>query len=151
MEFRRYIDGDWRHTKATLSTDMTTENPVNNSNFLRKAIHLPPRSMLLLSGEARHAWNHHIPHHKIDMVNDTVIRRGSRRVSFTFRRRDEVLGFATEADATRSWVSPRRLGCVTRLGWSWDVDGRWVGHLMLATKAGEVWVSRGGGRRGSSA
>ncbi|XP_010097769.2 alkylated DNA repair protein ALKBH8 homolog [Morus notabilis] len=86
MEFRRYIDGDWRHTKATLSTDTTTENPVNNSNFLRKAIHLPPRSILLLSGEARNAWNHYIPHHKIDMVNDTVIRRGSRRVSFTFRK-----------------------------------------------------------------
>ncbi|XP_062073004.1 alkylated DNA repair protein ALKBH8 homolog isoform X3 [Humulus lupulus] len=83
MEFRRYVDGDW-HSKASLGSDV--EDNKTDSNFVRRVIHLPPRSMLLLSGEARYAWHHYIPHHKIDMVNDEVIRRGARRVSFTFRK-----------------------------------------------------------------
>ncbi|XP_030481304.2 alkylated DNA repair protein ALKBH8 homolog [Cannabis sativa] len=83
MEFRRYEDGDW-NSKASLGFDM--ENSKTDSNFVRRAIHLPPRSMLMLFGEARYAWHHYIPHHKIDMVNDEVIRRGARRVSFTFRK-----------------------------------------------------------------
>nr|XP_048320346.1 alkylated DNA repair protein ALKBH8 homolog isoform X1 [Ziziphus jujuba var. spinosa] len=84
MEFRRYVERGWL-PKASSSTDMNIENPERNSNFLRRAVYLPPRSMLLLSGEARYAWHHYIPHHKIDMVKDRMIRRGSRRVSFTFR------------------------------------------------------------------
>ncbi|KAK9928326.1 hypothetical protein M0R45_025469 [Rubus argutus] len=65
MEFRRYFEG---------------------------GLYLPPRSLLLLSGEARYAWHHYIPHHKIDKVKDSVIRRGSRRVSFTLRKvRHKVL------------------------------------------------------------
>ncbi|XP_021647806.2 alkylated DNA repair protein ALKBH8 homolog isoform X3 [Hevea brasiliensis] len=85
MEFRRYLDGSWL-PKTASSNDMKVKNLENGSNLIRRAIHLPPRSMLLLSGEARYAWHHYIPHHKIDMVNDNVIRRGSRRVSFTFRK-----------------------------------------------------------------
>uniref|UniRef100_A0A251UCZ9 Putative oxoglutarate/iron-dependent dioxygenase n=1 Tax=Helianthus annuus TaxID=4232 RepID=A0A251UCZ9_HELAN len=57
-----------------------------DTNFVRKALYLPPRSMLLLSGEGRYAWQHYIPHHKVDMVNNTIIERGPRRVSFTFRK-----------------------------------------------------------------
>lgn len=86
MEFRRYVSGDGRTNASLSNANMTTKNPENSSNLIRKAIHLPPRSMLLFFGEARYAWNHYIPHHKIDIVNDTVIRRGSRRVSFTFRK-----------------------------------------------------------------
>ncbi|KAL5793101.1 hypothetical protein ACOSP7_001695 [Xanthoceras sorbifolium] len=85
MEFRRYLEGAWLPDAAS-STDMKVENPDNCSSVLRRAVYLPPRSMLLLSGEARYAWHHYIPHHKIDMVNDNAIRRGSRRVSFTFRK-----------------------------------------------------------------
>ncbi|KAM5573817.1 alkylated DNA repair protein ALKBH8 [Rosa sericea] len=85
MEFRRYFEGD-RPPRTSSSIDIETENSENNSNFLRRAIYLPPRSLLLLSGEARYAWHHYIPHHKIDKVKDSVIRRGSRRVSFTFRK-----------------------------------------------------------------
>ncbi|KAL9447728.1 hypothetical protein AB3S75_015245 [Citrus x aurantiifolia] len=85
MEFRRYLEGSWL-PNSTPGMNMAVENPDDNSSVLRRAIYLPPRSMLLLSGEARYAWNHYIPHHKIDMVNDTVIRRASRRVSFTFRK-----------------------------------------------------------------
>ncbi|KAI3821874.1 hypothetical protein L1987_09449 [Smallanthus sonchifolius] len=66
--------------------DRDTYNSDYSSNFVRKAIYLPPRSMLLLSGEGRYAWQHYIPHHKVDMVKNTMIRRSSRRVSFTFRK-----------------------------------------------------------------
>lgn len=85
MEFRRYFEGGWP-PRASSSIDIEMENSENNSNFLRRAIYLPPRSLLLLSGEARYAWHHYIPHHKIDKVKDSVIRRGSRRVSFTLRK-----------------------------------------------------------------
>ncbi|KAL5550640.1 hypothetical protein UlMin_000816 [Ulmus minor] len=85
MEFRRYLNGSCL-SNASISTQKEIENPESNANFIRRAIYLPPQSMLLLSGEARYAWNHYIPHHKIDTVNDRVIRRGSRRVSFTFRK-----------------------------------------------------------------
>ncbi|XP_034216453.1 alkylated DNA repair protein ALKBH8 homolog isoform X2 [Prunus dulcis] len=85
MEFRRYLD-EGLTPRASSSSDIEIESSENNSNFLRRAIYLPPRSLLLLSGEARYAWNHYIPHHKIDMVKDSVIRRASRRVSFTFRK-----------------------------------------------------------------
>ncbi|XP_020570588.1 alkylated DNA repair protein alkB homolog 8 isoform X1 [Phalaenopsis equestris] len=65
MEFRKYLLG---------------------SCLLRKAIFLPPRSMLLLSGEGRYSWHHYIPHRKVDIVQGKMIRRCSKRVSFTFRK-----------------------------------------------------------------
>ncbi|CAI0410308.1 unnamed protein product [Linum tenue] len=77
MEFRQYV--------VASSTEMEADHSHGSSNLIRKAIYLPPRSMLLLSGEARYAWNHYIPHHKIDLVDGTVINRSLRRVSFTFR------------------------------------------------------------------
>ncbi|XP_052209561.1 LOW QUALITY PROTEIN: alkylated DNA repair protein ALKBH8 homolog [Diospyros lotus] len=85
MEFRRYTDGAWLQ-KPDLDADSKEENSDCGSNFVRRAIYLPPRSMLLLSGEARYAWHHYIPHHKVDLVKDNVIKRGSRRVSFTLRK-----------------------------------------------------------------
>lgn len=85
MEFRQYENGDWLPRVAS-SADAKIENPEDHSNFIRRAIYLPPRSLLLLSGEARYAWHHYIPHHKIDKVNGRVIRRASRRVSFTLRK-----------------------------------------------------------------
>ncbi|KAJ6944814.1 hypothetical protein NC652_009993 [Populus alba x Populus x berolinensis] len=85
MEFRRYLDGSWVPDAAS-SAYTKVENVDNCSNLVRRSLYLPPRSILLLSGEARYAWQHYIPHHKIDMVNQSVIRRGARRVSFTFRK-----------------------------------------------------------------
>ncbi|CAK9143701.1 unnamed protein product [Ilex paraguariensis] len=85
MEFRKYPEGGWL-SKPASNSDREVEGSGSGSNFLGKAIYLPPRSMLLLSGEARYAWHHYIPHHKVDVVKDSVIRRGSRRVSFTFRK-----------------------------------------------------------------
>uniref|UniRef100_A0A3N7ENI7 RRM domain-containing protein n=1 Tax=Populus trichocarpa TaxID=3694 RepID=A0A3N7ENI7_POPTR len=87
MEFRRYLDGSWVPDAAS-SAYTKVENVVNCSNLVRRSLYLPPRSILLLSGEARYAWQHYIPHHKIDMVNQSVIRRGARRVSFTFRKEE---------------------------------------------------------------
>ncbi|XP_027360155.1 alkylated DNA repair protein ALKBH8 homolog isoform X2 [Abrus precatorius] len=85
MEFRRYENGDW-HPRVASSAAAKQESHEDDSNFIRRVIYLPPRSLLLLSGEARYAWHHYIPHHKIDTVNGRIIRRASRRVSFTFRK-----------------------------------------------------------------
>lgn len=85
MEFRRYQGGSWQSDPA-MSKILHENNSENFTNFLRKAIYLPPRSMLLLAGEARYAWHHYIPHHKVDNVKDSLIRRASRRVSFTLRK-----------------------------------------------------------------
>lgn len=64
MEFRQYGNGDCFPKVA--SSDVTkVESPEDDSNFIRRAIYLPPRSLLLLSGEARYAWHHYIPHHKV--------------------------------------------------------------------------------------
>ncbi|CAN7056015.1 unnamed protein product [Brassica oleracea var. botrytis] len=82
MEFRRYSASTWKVT----STSTDEEEKPDTSTCIKKALYLPPRSMLLLSGEARYAWNHYIPHHKIDKVKDKVIRRSPRRVSFTLRK-----------------------------------------------------------------
>lgn len=85
MEFRRYPEGAWV-PQLTSSSDKKLEDSERCTSVLRRAIYLPPRSMLLLSGEARYAWHHYIPHHKVDWVKDSMIRRCSRRVSLTFRK-----------------------------------------------------------------
>jgi len=45
---------------------------------------LEPRSLLVLSGNARYKWRHAIPGRKTDTFSGQVIQRG-RRVSLTFR------------------------------------------------------------------
>ncbi|KAK4802152.1 hypothetical protein SAY86_000355 [Trapa natans] len=84
MEFRRYSEGAW--LIDNISTAEARDDCPDHTNYVRKAIYLPARSMLLLSGEARYAWHHYIPHHKIDFVGEKVIKRSPRRVSFTLRR-----------------------------------------------------------------
>jgi len=46
---------------------------------------LEPRSLVVLSGDARYRWQHSIPHRKTDQYNGQVFPRG-RRVSLTFRK-----------------------------------------------------------------
>jgi len=46
---------------------------------------LEPRSMIVLSGDARYRWQHSIPHRKTDRHNGHVFPRG-RRLSLTFRK-----------------------------------------------------------------
>ncbi|CAK9870761.1 unnamed protein product [Sphagnum jensenii] len=57
-----------------------------NMEMERKALFLPQRSLLIMSEEARYAWYHYIPHHKLDDINGQIVSRGPRRVSFTFRK-----------------------------------------------------------------
>ena len=47
-------------------------------------IWLPARSLLVLEGEARYAWQHGIPCRHTDRVDDTIVPRGT-RVSLTLR------------------------------------------------------------------
>lgn len=46
---------------------------------------LEPRSLVLLSGDARYQWRHGIAHRKTDRFNGNVFKRG-RRLSLTFRK-----------------------------------------------------------------
>lgn len=72
MEFRKYNTGVWLEKPTSNSDVDNNQISEKSSNFIRKAIYLPPRSMLLLSGEARYAWHHYIPHHKVRFVNTCV-------------------------------------------------------------------------------
>ena len=48
-------------------------------------MYLEPRSLIILSSEARYKWTHAIPARKSDMVNGFKIQR-ERRISLTFRK-----------------------------------------------------------------
>ncbi len=50
---------------------------------------LPPRSLLVMRGEARYDWRHGIPARKTDMIDGERVAR-ARRVSITFRRAIET-------------------------------------------------------------
>ena len=60
----------------------------------RRALLLPPRSLLIMADEARLAWAHYIPHHKADWVGGSLHPR-ERRVSLTFRQVGMVLELLT--------------------------------------------------------
>ena len=51
----------------------------------RVALSLPPRSLLVMTGDARYLWKHGIPARKTDRVDGVILHR-ARRVSATFRR-----------------------------------------------------------------
>ena len=52
----------------------------------KRAVYLPPRSLLIMAGAARYEWQHYIPHRKSDRVQGVIVPRSHRRVSFTFRQ-----------------------------------------------------------------
>ncbi|XP_031503381.1 alkylated DNA repair protein ALKBH8 homolog [Nymphaea colorata] len=83
MEFRKYSEGTW--ATSTEVGCLKGSDAAHGPCCIRKALFLPPRSMLLMSGEGRYVWHHYIPHHKVDIVGSDIIQR-SRRVSFTFRK-----------------------------------------------------------------
>jgi alkylated DNA repair dioxygenase AlkB len=56
----------------------------NPRHGIKHDLYLQPRSLILLSGEARYQWTHAIPARKSDHVNGFKIER-ERRVSLTFR------------------------------------------------------------------
>jgi alkylated DNA repair dioxygenase AlkB len=51
----------------------------------KEEIYLEPRSLITLSGSARHDWTHAIPARKSDTVNGCKVER-RRRISLTFRK-----------------------------------------------------------------
>ena len=57
----------------------------------RKLVYLPPRSVLLMSGDARYRWEHMIVTRMTDTHDDELKRRGT-RVSLTFRTALDVDG-----------------------------------------------------------
>jgi alkylated DNA repair dioxygenase AlkB len=60
-------------------TDSATAVP------LKKLLHLPARSLLVLSGDARYGWQHGIAPRRSDRIDGQLVQRG-RRVSLTFRQ-----------------------------------------------------------------
>jgi hypothetical protein len=55
-------------------------------NDTRYCIALKPRSLLLMSGESRFAWEHGIAARVSDVLDDGVVLRRGRRLSVTFRK-----------------------------------------------------------------
>lgn len=70
MEFRKYTKGSWRAPSVVNGFD---EDSCQEPECKRKAIFLPPRSMLLMSGEGRYAWHHYIPHHKVCILQSYAL------------------------------------------------------------------------------
>ncbi len=71
------------HTIASLSLGSGAIMQFTN-NGEKQEIYLEPRSLIVLSGEARYQWKHAIPARKSDMVGDFKIGRNL-RLSLTFR------------------------------------------------------------------
>lgn len=86
----------------------------------RIALLLPPRSLLIMAGEARYGWCHYIPHRRSDTVAGERTPRAARRVSFTFRK-------------ARMMMRPAPLPCgcetVCRLCW---IQALWSMHASTA-------------------
>lgn len=57
---------------------------INNNRGLKKSILLEPRSLIILTGEARYEWTHGIAKRKSDKLQGQVFKR-MRRISLTFR------------------------------------------------------------------
>ena len=72
------------NTIASLSLGSAATMQFTKDNH-KKEIYLDPRSLIILSGEARYKWTHAIPARKSDTVNGIKIPR-ERRVSITFRK-----------------------------------------------------------------
>ncbi|KAI8815703.1 uncharacterized protein EV422DRAFT_502112 [Fimicolochytrium jonesii] len=57
---------------------------LEEASYLTYNVHLPSRSLLVISGEARYRWEHSIRARGIDIVHGRPVERGT-RVSLTFR------------------------------------------------------------------
>lgn len=73
-------------TIASLSLGSSCVMDFTHSKTGKKSsLLLEPRSLLVLSGDARYAWQHAITGRKIDRYNGQIIER-TRRISLTFRK-----------------------------------------------------------------
>jgi len=79
----------------------------------QKALVLPPRSLLIMTGEARLAWAHYIPHRRTDyLVGGRDLPRGPRRVSFTYRKLREApcrCTYPALCDSQEGRIPPTRM------------------------------------------
>lgn len=66
MQFRR---AKIPSMSKNLPENNESEDLENDEEYNRKALFLPPRSLLVLMGEARYAWSHYIPHHRVSAVS----------------------------------------------------------------------------------
>lgn len=57
----------------------------HKTSNLKKSMVLPPRSLLIIGGDARYQWSHGISHRKYDVIEGVLTER-TRRVSLTFRQ-----------------------------------------------------------------
>ena len=86
MEFRKAVDDD----NDSSSSSITTSNDDDNNGIYRnkiqqkKLLYLPPRSLMLLSGDARYKWEHMIVSRTTDTVGGAVLAR-KMRLSLTLR------------------------------------------------------------------
>jgi len=71
------------HLRRSFAPTKPTDTE-ESGEVVKKHVYLPPRSLLVLSDEARFHWAHSIAPRKFDKVNGELIKR-SRRLSFTFR------------------------------------------------------------------
>jgi alkylated DNA repair protein alkB family protein 8 len=92
MEFRMAVDDD---NVSSSSSSITASNDDNNNGIScmdssknkiqqKKLLYLPPRSLMLLSGDARYKWEHMIVSRTTDTVDGTVLAR-KMRLSLTLR------------------------------------------------------------------
>lgn len=73
-------------TIASLSLDSSCIMEFTNVETQQKiSILLEPRSLVVLTGDARYRWQHAIPHRKTDRHHGDIFPRG-RRLSLTFRK-----------------------------------------------------------------
>ena len=109
-----HVDSHSAFSGAVLSLSCSGGVVMEFQRGLRRVgLLLPPRSLLILSGEARYAWRHYIPSRRSDIVKGIEVERGDRRLSFTFRLargfpcRD--CGFPAECDSSGGGAPPTRL------------------------------------------
>ena len=83
-----------------------------------KNIWLPPRSLLIMTGEARFAWQHGIAWRKTDCLKEGQVVTRSRRVSLTFRRARRGQPCECRWPALCDSQNPKAHGMPTRVGLS---------------------------------
>ena len=85
MEFRKVVDDD-NDSSSSITTSIDDDNNGIYRNKIqhKKLLYLPPRSLMLLSGDARYKWEHMIVSRTTDTVGGAVLAR-KMRLSLTLR------------------------------------------------------------------
>lgn len=78
----------------------------------RASVYLPRRSLLLMRGEARHAWTHGIPSRRVDVLDGVATPRAGTRVSITLRLARQVDGAPAAGASNGSGQPPGLCNCV---------------------------------------